>query len=62
MRIAMGLALKEDDKNARAIEFYNVLSSIAVIRDNALLAKLSRLLNNIDDDNERIPWHRIQRN
>ena len=27
MRVAMGLALKEDDPNARAIEFYNLLSS-----------------------------------
>lgn len=27
MRVAMGLALQEDDKNARAIEFYELLSS-----------------------------------
>lgn len=27
MRVAMGLALEEDDKNTRAIEFYNLLSS-----------------------------------
>lgn len=27
MRVAMGLAVKETDKNARAIEFYNLLSS-----------------------------------
>lgn len=27
MRVAMGLALSEDDKNAKAIEFYNLLSS-----------------------------------
>ncbi len=27
MRVAMGLAVEEDDKNARAIEFYNLLSS-----------------------------------
>jgi ribonucleoside-diphosphate reductase alpha chain len=27
MRVAMGLALNEDDKNARAIEFYRLLSS-----------------------------------
>lgn len=27
MRIAMGLAVREDDKNARAIEFYQLLSS-----------------------------------
>lgn len=27
MRVAMGLALNEDDKEARAIEFYNLLSS-----------------------------------
>ncbi|WP_165857155.1 ribonucleoside-diphosphate reductase subunit alpha [Marinobacter sp. JSM 1782161] len=27
MRVAMGLALREDDRNARAIEFYDLLSS-----------------------------------
>ena len=27
MRVAMGLAIAEDDRNARAIEFYNLLSS-----------------------------------
>jgi ribonucleoside-diphosphate reductase alpha chain len=27
MRVAMGLALNEEDKNGRAIEFYNILSS-----------------------------------
>ena len=27
MRVAMGLAIQEDDKNSRAIEFYNLLSS-----------------------------------
>ena len=27
MRVAMGLAMQEDDKNVRAIEFYNLLSS-----------------------------------
>ena len=27
MRVAMGLATEEDDKNARAIEFYQLLSS-----------------------------------
>lgn len=27
MRVAMGLAAEEDDKNARAIEFYNLISS-----------------------------------
>ena len=27
MRVAMGLAVEEDDRNARAIEFYNLLSS-----------------------------------
>ena len=26
MRVAMGLAIREEDKNARAIEFYNILS------------------------------------
>ncbi|MFC3853749.1 ribonucleoside-diphosphate reductase subunit alpha [Salinispirillum marinum] len=28
MRVAMGLAIKEDDRNARAIEFYEVLSRL----------------------------------
>ena len=27
MRVAMGLAVREDDRNARAIEFYRLLSS-----------------------------------
>ncbi|MDA6205250.1 hypothetical protein OSK56_22665, partial [Escherichia coli] len=27
MRVAMGLALQEEDRNARAIEFYELLSS-----------------------------------
>lgn len=27
MRVAMGLAINEDDKNSRAVEFYNMLSS-----------------------------------
>ena len=27
MRVAMGLAAQEDDRNARAIEFYNLLSA-----------------------------------
>ena len=26
MRVAMGLALNEEDKNAKAIEFYNLIS------------------------------------
>ena len=46
MRVAMGLALNEIDREARAIEFYNVLSTLrlhvvdadAVQRRHAALA------------------------
>ena len=27
MRVAMGLALREEDRNGKAVEFYNLLSS-----------------------------------
>src|SRR3990167_8883271 len=37
MRIAMGLALREKDKNVRAIEFYNLLSSFAYMSSTPTL-------------------------
>lgn len=37
MRVAMGLALEEDDKNARAIEFYNRLSSLDMLSSTPTL-------------------------
>lgn len=37
MRVAMGLALKEDDREARAIEFYNVLSTFDLVTSTPTL-------------------------
>jgi ribonucleoside-diphosphate reductase alpha chain len=37
MRVAMGLALLEDDKEARAIEFYNVLSQFDLVTSTPTL-------------------------
>ncbi|MEM7738591.1 MAG: ribonucleoside-diphosphate reductase subunit alpha [Deinococcota bacterium] len=37
MRVAMGLALAEDDREARAIEFYNVLSQFQVLSSTPTL-------------------------
>ncbi|MGE4169262.1 MAG: ribonucleoside-diphosphate reductase subunit alpha [Candidatus Margulisiibacteriota bacterium] len=37
MRVAMGLALKEADKEARAIEFYNVLSQMDLVSSTPTL-------------------------
>ncbi|MCL4142058.1 UNVERIFIED_CONTAM: hypothetical protein GTU68_047667, partial [Idotea baltica] len=37
MRVAMGLSLKEDDINARAIEFYNVLSNFYFVSSTPTL-------------------------
>ena len=37
MRVAMGLALNEDDKNEMAIEFYNVLSSLRFVSSTPTL-------------------------
>lgn len=37
MRVAMGLSLNEDDKNARAAEFYEVLSSFRVMSSTPTL-------------------------
>lgn len=37
MRVAMGLALKEEDKNQKAIEFYNVLSQFLLISSTPTL-------------------------
>ena len=37
MRVAMGLSLKEDDKNQKAIEFYNILSKFLFISSTPTL-------------------------
>lgn len=37
MRVAMGLAMEEEDKNARALEFYNVLSNHYLISSTPTL-------------------------
>jgi ribonucleoside-diphosphate reductase alpha chain len=37
MRIAMGLAIREDDQTARAIEFYNVLSQLEFVSSTPTL-------------------------
>ena len=37
MRVAMGLALKEEDKNTRAIEFYHVLSNMDLVSSTPTL-------------------------
>ena len=59
MRVAMGLAAEEDNREARAIEFYNLLSSCylttvpddlhgiyGAIQDNAMLSKFAGGLGN----------------
>ena len=58
MRVAMGLALQEDDPNARAIEFYQLLSSFnymsstpTLFNSGTLRSQLSSCyLTTIDDD------------
>ena len=58
MRIAMGLALNEQDKNERALEFYDILSSLAYIPSTPTLfhsglpvAQLSSCyLSTVNDD------------
>lgn len=37
MRVAMGLALKEEDKDAKAIEFYNILSTFRFVSSTPTL-------------------------
>jgi len=62
MRVAMGLALNEDDKNARAIEFYELLSSFdfmsstpTLFNSGTLRAQLSSCyLTTVPDDLEGI--------
>lgn len=58
MRVAMGLALREDDKNARAIEFYQLISSFdymsstpTLFNSGTLRAQLSSCyLTSVPDD------------
>jgi ribonucleoside-diphosphate reductase alpha chain len=62
MRVAMGLALKEPEKNARAIEFYNLLSSFdymcstpTLFNSGTLRSQLSScFLTTVPDDLEAI--------
>ncbi|PPK49964.1 ribonucleoside-diphosphate reductase subunit alpha [Marinobacter persicus] len=62
MRVAMGLALREDDANARAIEFYELLSSFDYMASTPTLfnsgtrhSQLSSCyLTTVDDDLEGI--------
>ncbi|GAB2737784.1 hypothetical protein GCM10027019_17070 [Melaminivora jejuensis] len=62
MRVAMGLALREDDRNARAIEFYELLSSFdfmsstpTLFNSGTLRSQLSSCyLTTVPDDLEGI--------
>lgn len=62
MRVAMGLALNEDDKNERAVEFYNLLSSFdfmsstpTLFNSGTLRSQLSSCyLTTVGDDLEDI--------
>lgn len=62
MRVAMGLSIKEEDKNARAIEFYNVLSNLDLVSSTPTLfnsgTNFSQMsscyLNTVDDSLEHI--------
>ncbi|MDX8031646.1 ribonucleoside-diphosphate reductase subunit alpha [Lentzea sp. BCCO 10_0856] len=69
MRVAMGLALEEDDKNARAIEFYELLSSFdfmcstpTLFNSGTTRPQLSScFLTTVDDDLAAI-FHGISNN
>lgn len=58
MRVAMGLSIKEEDKNQRAIEFYEILSSFAFMSSTPTLFNAGTLhsqlsscyLSTIEDD------------
>lgn len=58
MRVAMGLAIEEDDKNLRAEQFYNMLSSLRVVSSTPTLFNSATLhpqlsscyLSTVDDD------------
>lgn len=62
MRIAMGLALNENDKNARAIEFYNIMSQLRFVPSTPTLFHSGTLhpqlsscyLNIVEDDLKHI--------
>jgi ribonucleoside-diphosphate reductase alpha chain len=62
MRVAMGLAVREEDKEARAIEFYNVMSSFHFVSSTPTLFNCGTLhqqlsscyLSTINDDLEHI--------
>ncbi|MDA8370662.1 MAG: ribonucleoside-diphosphate reductase subunit alpha [Nocardiopsaceae bacterium] len=69
MRVAMGLALREDDREARAIEFYELLSSFdfmcstpTLFNSGTLRAQLSScFLTTVGDDLQSI-FHGISNN
>ncbi|MET1073094.1 MAG: ribonucleoside-diphosphate reductase subunit alpha [Umezawaea sp.] len=69
MRVAMGLALKEDDREARAIEFYELLSSFDFMCSTPTLFNAgttrpqlsSCFLTTVDDDLQGI-FHGISNN
>ena len=57
MRVAMGLAIKEEDKETRAIEFYNTLSKLDLVSSTPTLfnsgtchSQMSSCYINISDD------------
>ena len=62
MRVAMGLAIREDSKEKRAIEFYNVLSTFRFVSSTPTLFNSGTLhpqlsscyLTTVDDDLEHI--------
>jgi ribonucleoside-diphosphate reductase alpha chain len=62
MRVAMGLAIREDEKEARAIEFYNLLSTFRFVSSTPTLFNAGTLhpqlsscyLTTIEDDLEHI--------
>ena len=70
MRIAMGLSLKEENKNDKAIEYYNILSSMLCMSSSPTLFNSgtnrpqlsSCFLTSIDDDIEKIFRNGIEAN
>lgn len=70
MRVAMGLSLKEKDKNEKAIEYYNILSSMLCMSSSPTLFNSgtnrpqlsSCFLTSIDDDIEKIFRNGIEAN
>lgn len=56
MRLAMALAMEETDKNNAAINFYNLLSRLAILPTETLLREAGKELPNfLEDKSTRIP-------